>query len=91
MDNRDLLVAIESHMETAPRSDEGRPLFTRRIAITLADMADTPVKDLVLRCERLGYCPNGTWDWFTSNGGITRDHIKQVRDERLSQNSATSR
>lgn len=87
MDDRDLKVALESHMEKAPLGDSGRRMFTRRIAITLADMADVPVRDLVLRCERLGYCPAGSWDWFKRNGGITRDHVAQVRRERMCQNS----
>ena len=60
----------------------GQSKFTRRMAITLADMDGTSPRPLVLRLERMGLLKNGSWDWFVRNGGITRDQIDLVRRER---------
>ena len=57
----------------------GNSLFTRRMAIILADMDGTTPRDLILRCERLGLLKHGSWEWFADNGGITAEHIAEAR------------
>lgn len=74
MDMDALAAAFRSH--TA-----GSSKFTRRMAINLAVMDGTSPRELVQRLERLGLVRPGTWDWFAANGGITRDHIAEVRGE----------
>lgn len=77
MDMDSLAAAFRAHKD-------GQTKFTRRMAINLADMDGCTPKQLVLRCERLGLLKRGSWDWFVANGGITRDQIRQVREERSS-------
>jgi hypothetical protein len=72
MDMDALTAAFRAHKE-------GQTKFTRRMAIVLADMDGTTPKQLVRRCERLGLLREGSWDWFAANGGITADHIEEVR------------
>jgi len=72
MDMDALAVAFRSHTE-------GRDRFTRRMAIVLSDMDGSTPKQLILRCERLGLLRCGSWDWFAANGGITKEHIQEVR------------
>lgn len=74
MDDETLIVAFAAHKT-------GEPMFTRRMAITLADMVDETPRSLVLRLERLGCLKRGAWDWFVRNGGITPEQIDQVRHE----------
>lgn len=57
----------------------GVPKFTRRIAIHIADLAGIPPMSMVWRLEKMGLVPNGSWDWFKANGGITKAHIDEVR------------
>lgn len=61
---------------------EGATMFTRRHVINLADFFGCSPRQIVRECERLGLAKRGTWDWFLKNGGITRDHIEQVRADR---------
>ena len=80
MDNDLLKIAFTAHMQEAPRNTAaGKKIFTRRIVIALADMFDLPVKTLVLRCENLGLCKRGSWDWFQYNGGFTKEHFEEAR------------
>jgi hypothetical protein len=58
----------------------GQTKFTRRMAIAMADIDGTTPKQVVRRCERLGLLKEGSWDWFAANGGITHDHIREVRE-----------
>lgn len=82
MDDELLRIAFETHKASAPLSESGRPMLTRRIVIVLADMADASPKAMVARLERLGLAPAGAWDWFRMNGGITPAQIAIVRSER---------
>lgn len=74
MDDADLRAAFKAHTE-------GQTTFTRRMAITIADMAGETPRGLVLRLERMGLLKSGSWDWFVANGGIRPDHIRTVRYE----------
>lgn len=72
MDMDTLRAAFDSHKA-------GSTKFTRRMAIALADMDGTTAKQLVLRLERLGLLKEGSWEWFAENGGITSEHVREVR------------
>ena len=61
---------------------EGQDKFTRRMVIALADMDGSTPRQTVRRCERLALLREGSWDWFISNGGITKEQIEQVRAEK---------
>jgi hypothetical protein len=56
----------------------GQEKFTRRMAIHLANFAGMEPMRLVWRLEKMGLARNGSYDWFKSNGGITKDHIKEA-------------
>lgn len=58
---------------------EGQGKFTRRMAITIADMFGVNPLSMVWRLEKMGLLKRGSWDWFRMNGGITADNIKEVR------------
>lgn len=64
----------------------GSTVFTRRMAIALADMDATTPRQLVLRCERLGLLKPGSWEWFSDNGGITPAQVEEVRASQTSPN-----
>lgn len=64
------------------------PAFTRRMAVTLADMFGAGPMTMVLRLERMGLVRQGSFDWFKANGGITRDHVDQVRRDASSRLAA---
>ena len=72
MDDDTLRAAFHAHKE-------GQTKFTRRMAITIADMAFMPPMSLVWRLEKMGLLKRGSWEWFKFNGGITVDHIREVR------------
>lgn len=72
MDDDALRAAFRAHTE-------GQAVFSRRMALVIALSAGTGPREIVLRCERLGLCRPGSWRWFCENGGITADHIEQVR------------
>lgn len=55
---------------------------TRRMVINIADFLGTTPKVVVQRLEALGEIKRGSWDWFQANGGITRDHLAEVRRDR---------
>ena len=57
----------------------GAPKFTRRMAITIADLFGVNPMSMVWRLEKMGLIKRGSWDWFRMNGGITADNIKEVR------------
>lgn len=61
------------------QATQGRDKFTRRIAIELADIVGLPPMSLVWRLEKMGLLKRGSWDWFKSNGGITKTHMIEAR------------
>lgn len=61
---------------------EGQEKFTRRMAITIADLFGVRPMGLVWKLEKMGLLKPGSWDWFQSNGGITADNINEVRSDR---------
>lgn len=75
LDNQSLYAAFKAHTE-------GQRLFTRRMAIDIADWFEVQPRYVVRQLERLWILPEGSWDWFQVNGGITREHVLQVRSER---------
>lgn len=75
MDDDTLRAAFKAHAD-------GQEKFTRRMAITLADMADMRPMSLVWRLEKMGLLKQGSWEWFKENGGITKDHVAEARADR---------
>ena len=71
MDMDAFTAAFKSHAD-------GQEKFTRRMVIALAHMDGTTPRQAVLRCERLGLLRQGSWDWFSANGGITREQVEEV-------------
>lgn len=58
----------------------GQTTFTHRMAILMADWFNDTPKGITLKLESAKLIPEGSWDWFCANGGITVDHIRQVRE-----------
>lgn len=58
----------------------GQTIFTRRMAILMADWFNDTPKGICLKLEAAKLVPEGTWDWFLANGGITPDQVREVRD-----------
>lgn len=56
----------------------GSARLTRRHVIILADYFGTSREGLVRRLEELELAPDGTWDWFVRNGGITDVQAAEV-------------
>ena len=79
-DDASLKVAFSSVVDACSPLSDGH-VFSRRMAVTLADMFGFGPMTMVLRLERLGLVNPGSFDWFKMNGGITRAHIEQVRLE----------
>lgn len=75
MNDTDLEAAFLAHKE-------GQSVFSRRMAITLADFFDMPVRTIVLRLELIGCLKQGSWDWFVANGGFTQKHFDDARADR---------
>ena len=73
-------LSFEAAYHLLPRDGSGK--LTRRMVINLADDCGMTPRETVLRAERQGLCRRGSWDWFAANGGITRDHIAEVRATR---------
>lgn len=61
---------------------EGQEKFTRRMAVTIADLFAVRPMGLVWKLEKMGLLKPGSWGWFHENGGITADHIKEARETR---------
>lgn len=72
MDDDTLRAAFHAHAD-------GQANFTRRMAITIADMAEMKPMSLVWRLEKMGLLKRGSFEWFKANGGITAENIKDVR------------
>lgn len=75
LDTDALRAAVDSHKD-------GSGKFTRRMAINIADFFGLRPMSLVWQLEKHGIIKRGSWDWFKSNGGITRDHVSEVRADR---------
>lgn len=56
----------------------GSPSLTRRHIILLSHALGVSREGIVRRLEELGLAHPGTWDWFESHGGITKEHVEQV-------------
>lgn len=56
--------------------------FTRRMAINIGDFLGLTPMAVVWKLEKRGLIKSGSWDWFKSNGGITKNHIAEARADR---------
>ena len=61
----------------------GSKRLTRRHVIILAHYFGVSREALVRRLEALDLAPEGTWDWFDRNGGITDAQAEEVLGARL--------
>lgn len=61
----------------------GSKRLTRRHVIILAQYFGVSREALVRRLEALDLAPEGTWDWFARNGGITDAQAEEVLGARL--------
>lgn len=59
----------------------GQSHLTRRHIILLAHTFGVAREAMVRRLEELRLAKTGTWDWFTANGGITNEDVRQVIGE----------
>ena len=59
----------------------GQSHLTRRHIILLAHAFGISREAMVRRLEELSLAKEGTWDWFTANGGISDDQARQVLGE----------
>lgn len=75
MNDSDLTAAFHAHKD-------GQKVFSRRMAINIADFFEMPVKTVVKRLELLGLLKRGSWDWFVRNGGFTKEHYRITREDR---------
>jgi Zn-dependent peptidase ImmA (M78 family) len=59
----------------------GASRLTRRHVILLAHIFSVSREAMVRRLEELMLVKQGTWDWFTANGGISDDQAREVLGE----------
>ena len=64
----------------------GSARLTRRHVIILANYFGVSREGLVRRLEELHLAPEGTWDWFARNGGITDTQVAEVLGSNASNN-----
>jgi hypothetical protein len=76
------MIDLDELTEVFKMHTVGAQTFTRRMAILMADWFNTTPKQIVVRLEAAKLIPEGSWDWFAANGGITVDHIREVREGR---------
>ena len=67
----------------AKKITTGCNVFTRRHAILLADHFGVGCRRIIKALSRLQFLYTGAWSWFCDNGGITQEHIKQAREDRI--------
>ena len=67
----------------------GSKRLTRRHVIILAHYFGVSREALVRRLEALGLAPEGTWDWFGRNGGITDAQAEEVLGTSVTQSIPT--
>lgn len=58
---------------------DGQDVFTRRMAINIADFFGLTPMGVVRYFERAGFLRPGSVEWFRAHGGITEDHKAQAR------------
>ena len=57
---------------------EGSDRVTRRIVIELANQFNVSRQACILHLEELKLVTKGTWEWFSSNEGMTNEQVKPV-------------
>lgn len=60
----------------------GETKFTRRMAINIGDFLGLTPMAVVWKLEKRRLIKSGSWDWFKSHGGITKNHITEARADR---------
>lgn len=69
----------------------GQSYLSRRHVILLAHAFGVSREAMVRRLEELSLAKRGTWDWFISNGGISKDHEQQVLGHSMDQSGHPAR
>lgn len=72
--------AVEAHKADAVA--KGERCFSRRRVILIADMFGARPMPMVWWMEKRGLLRRGSYEWFKRNGGITREHVVEVRVDR---------
>lgn len=60
----------------------GQTKFTRRMAINIADHFGIKPMQVVWYLEKNRLLKRGSYEWFQYNGGITKAHVSEVRNDR---------
>jgi hypothetical protein len=80
IDEDALRAAVEAHKADARA--KGEKHFSRRRVILIADLFGMKPMQMVWQIEKRGLLKRGAYAWFKANGGITNDHIIEVRVDR---------
>lgn len=72
------LMPAHSLAQKLQENRAGSARLTRRHVIILAEYFGVSREALVRRLEELELAPDGTWDWFARNGGITDVQAAEV-------------
>lgn len=87
IDNDALRAAVEAHISDAKA--KGEKVFSRRRVILIADLFGMKPMPMVWQMEKRGLMKRGSYQWFKDNGGITREHVIEVRVDREAAARAT--
>lgn len=63
---------------------EGHAKFTRRMAINIADHFGTTPRHVIQYLEKAGLLKSGSWRWFVTNGGFSKENFAEARADRAS-------
>lgn len=77
IDDDALRSAVDAHKADARA--KGEKVFSRRRVILIADLFGMKPMPMVWQMEKRGLMKRGSYAWFKANGGITHDHITEVR------------
>lgn len=80
IDTDALRAAVEAHKADAKA--KGETCFSRRRVILIADLFGMKPMPMVWQMEKRGLMKRGSYQWFKDNGGITREHVIEVRVDR---------
>lgn len=80
IDEDALRAAVDAHKADA--KTKGEKCFSRRRVIQIADLFGMKPMQAVWQMEKRGLLRRGSYQWFKVNGGITHDHVTEVRVDR---------
>ena len=80
IDEDALRSAVEAHKADAKA--KGEKCFSRRRVILIADLFGMKPMPMVWQMEKRRLLKRGAYQWFKDNGGITSEHVIEVRVDR---------